>query len=116
MSRGLAAFWLLQRGQLAAAKQLFEQSLEFARARSEGFLEATALLNLGLTALQEEHFDEAIDWTDAAYRASTAMGAGNITQTALGNLGWAYYKLGDSDRSLELSLRSRKACKVRRGT
>ena len=25
-------------------------------------------------------------------------------QTALGNRGWAYYKLGDSDRSLELSL------------
>jgi CHAT domain-containing protein/Tfp pilus assembly protein PilF len=104
-ARGILA---VQRGQLAAAKQLFEQSLEFARARSERFLEATALLNLGLTALQEEHFDEAIDWTDAAYRASTAMGAGNITQTALGNLGWAYYKLGDSDRSLELSLEAEK--------
>jgi CHAT domain-containing protein/Tfp pilus assembly protein PilF len=105
LARGVLA---VQRGQLGAAKQSFEQSLEFARSRSEGFLEATALLNLGLTALQQEHFDEAIDWTDAASKASTAMGAGNITQTALGNLGWAYYKLGDSERSLELSLKAEK--------
>jgi CHAT domain-containing protein len=104
-ARGILA---VQRGQLDAAKQLFEQSLEFARARSDGFLEGTALLNLGLTALQEEHFDEAIDWTNAAYTASSALGAGNVTQTALGNLGWAYYKLGDSERSLELSLEAEK--------
>ncbi len=104
-ARGVLA---VQRGELGSAKNYFMQSLEFARARNARFLEATALLNLGLTALREEHFDEAIDWTDAAYQASSKLGAGNITQTALGNLGWAYYNLGDSERSLELSLEAEK--------
>jgi CHAT domain-containing protein/Flp pilus assembly protein TadD len=105
MARGILA---VQHGQIDAAKRFFEQSLDFAHAQGEPFLEATALLNLGLTSLREDHFDEAIDWTDAAYKASTSLGAGNITQTALGNLGWAYYNLGDSEKSLELSLEAEK--------
>jgi CHAT domain-containing protein len=76
-------------------------------------LEATALLDLGLTSLREEHFDEAVDWTDAAYRASAAAAEGDIAQTALGNLGWAYYNLGDAERSLDLSLEAeRRATQV----
>ena len=100
-ARGVLA---VQHGQIEAAKQFFAQSLEFARSHHDHLLEVTALLNLGLTSLREEHFDEAIDWTDAAYQASTAFGAEDIAQTALGNLGWAYYNLGDSEKSLDLSL------------
>jgi len=66
------------------------------------------LLNLGAAALREEHFDEAIDWTNAAYKASAALGAAGEAQAALGNLGWAYYNLGDADRSLEFSLEAEK--------
>jgi CHAT domain-containing protein len=94
----------IQRGQVDSARNYFERSLQFARAHNDRFLEVTALLNLGLASLQAQHFDEAIDWTDAAYQASTALGANGEAQTALGNLGWAYYNLGDSERSLELSL------------
>jgi CHAT domain-containing protein/Tfp pilus assembly protein PilF len=104
-ARGILA---VQRGQLDAAKDLFEQSLEFARAHNDRFLEATALLNLGLTSLREEHFDEAIDWTDAAFRTSSDLNAGSIATKALGNLGWAYYNLGDSEKSLELSIEAEK--------
>jgi CHAT domain-containing protein/Flp pilus assembly protein TadD len=104
-ARGILA---IQRGQSDVAKPFFEQSLQFARVHSDRFLEITALLNLGLTALQEQHFDEAIDWTDAAYQASTIIGAEGEGQTALGNLGWAYYNLGDSARSLDFSLRAEK--------
>jgi len=100
-ARGILA---VQRGQTDIAKTLFAQSLEFARIHKDDFLAATALLNLGLTALRQEHFDEATDWTEAAYQAAQTLGASNVLQTALGNLGWAYYRLGDSDRSLELSL------------
>jgi CHAT domain-containing protein len=100
-ARGVMA---VQHGQIEAAKQLFEQSLQFARAHNDHFLEANALLNLGLTSQREGHFDESIDWTDAAYQASTIWGADDIAQMALGNLGWAYYNLGDSEKSLELSL------------
>lgn len=93
-----------EQGQLAQARQFFQRSLTFARAHSDQFLAATALLNLGLASLREEHFDEAVYWTDEAYRTSTALGAGDISQTAEGNLGWAYYNLGDADKALELSL------------
>jgi len=97
----------VQRGQNLPAKQSFERALSFARAGGERLLEATALLNLGLTSLREQHFDEAIDWTDAAYRASMNLGADDLAQTAVGNLGWAYYNLGDADKSLRFSLEAR---------
>jgi CHAT domain-containing protein/Flp pilus assembly protein TadD len=96
----------LQKGEIDSAKSFFTQSLEFARAHSDNFLEETALLNLGATYLGERHFDEAIDWTTAAYQASTAFGADGVAQGALGNLGWAYFNLGDSEKSLEFSLKA----------
>lgn len=104
-ARGVLA---VQHGQIDSAKQFFGQSLQFARAHNDQFLEETALLNLGLTSIREGHFDEAIDWTDAAYQASMTLGADGEAQAALGNLGWAYYNLGDSERSLELSLEAEK--------
>jgi CHAT domain-containing protein/Flp pilus assembly protein TadD len=100
-ARGLLA---LQRGQPDAAKQFFEQSLQFAYSYKDPFLEATSLLNLGLISLREQHFDEAIDLTDSAYRRSTILGSDGVAQGALGNLGWAYYYLGDTERSLKFSL------------
>jgi CHAT domain-containing protein len=104
-ARGILA---VQQGQPDRATRFFEQTLDFARSRGDQFLEATALLNLGIGALQEQHYDEAIDRTDAAYRIAATLGAGTIATKALGNLGWAYYNLGDSERSLELSLEAEK--------
>jgi len=98
----------VQHGQIDSAKQLFGQSLQFARARHDDFLELTSLLNLSLTSLREDHFDEAVDWARAAYSGSTALGADGVAQGALGNLGWAYYNLGDSEKSLESSLEAEK--------
>jgi CHAT domain-containing protein len=93
-----------QQGQHARAKHFFEQTAAFAHLHGDRFLEATTLLNLGLGALREQHFDEAIDWTNAAYRTALELGAGVVAEKALGNLGWAYYYLGDSERSLASSL------------
>ncbi len=100
--------FFLQQGQPAKAKRLFEQTAIFARLHGDRFLEATTLLNLGLGALREQHFDEAIDWTDAAYRTALVLGAGTVAEKALGNLGWAYYYLGDPEKSLERSLEAEK--------
>jgi len=97
-----------QRGQTEEGQRFFQQSLSFARAHGNGLLEVTALLNLGAVSLRNEHFDEAIDWSDAAYHAAEALGAADLAQNALGNLGWAYYNVGDSERSLELSLEAEK--------
>lgn len=92
----------LERGQPVSAQKSFEDSLSFARLKRDRFLEASALLNLSASSLKEEHFGEAADWADGAYQSSTAFGAGSLATKALGNLGWAYYKLGDLEKSLEL--------------
>jgi CHAT domain-containing protein/tetratricopeptide (TPR) repeat protein len=104
-SQGVLA---LERGQLALARKFFESSLSFARSHNDKFLEATALLNLGVASLQEEHFDEAVDWADAALKSSSAIDAGSIATKAQENRGWAYYNLGDSQRSLDLSEQAEK--------
>jgi CHAT domain-containing protein len=104
-ARGVLA---IQQGQINTAKKFFRQSLQFARDHNNHFLEVTDLLNLSLASLREDHYDEAVDWTDAAYQGSKAIGADGVAQGALGNLGWAYYNLGDSEKSLELSLEAEK--------
>ena len=101
-------FFAMEQGKFLPAQSYFSQTLTFARARGDQFLEATALLNLGTASLQQGHFDEAIDWSESARRVSTNLGAGYVTQVALGNLGWAYYKLGDSERALDSFLRAEK--------
>jgi CHAT domain-containing protein len=93
----------IERGQLATSRKLFENSLSFAQKNGDHFLEASALLNLGVSSLREEHFDEAVDWAEAALESANAIDAGAIATKALGNLGWAYYNLGDLERSLKLS-------------
>ena len=69
------------------------------------WLEASALSNLGaVSAAQQEHFDEAADWSRSAYRAATALDAEDLAQRSLGNLGWAFFDLGDTDKSLDFFL------------
>jgi CHAT domain-containing protein len=97
-----------QQGKLIYAKTSYEHALTFAQVHRDGFLQAIALLNLGATALAQDHFDETIDWTEASYEAAIQDSFGNVAAVALANLGWAYYKLGDFDKSLELSLAAEK--------
>ncbi len=98
-ARGLFAIEL---GQLPLAKSYFDECLRFAQLHRYPWLEATALLNLGVTALQGEQYDEAIDWSLEAARVSEGIGAEVVLLSTQGNLGWAYYKLGDSQRALEM--------------
>jgi CHAT domain-containing protein/tetratricopeptide (TPR) repeat protein len=98
-ARGLLA---MERGRFSDAQRLFLESLDTARARSDRWLEATALLNLSAAMLQQEHFDEALDWSRSAQQAALSLDGQDIEEAALGNLGWAYLGLGDTDRALEL--------------
>ena len=92
----------VERGRLEDARRHFENSLTFGRLHNDQFLQATALLNLGDTLLNEERFSEAADASEAAYHAAEALGAKDLVQTSRGNLGWAYYRLGDYERALNL--------------
>jgi CHAT domain-containing protein/Tfp pilus assembly protein PilF len=89
------------RGNLAIADAFFRQSLLSARRQKDELLEATSLLNLGITALKQDHYDNSILWSTDGYKAARTLGARFAEQKALGNLGWAYYSLGDVDRSLD---------------
>ncbi len=92
----------MERLRYANAQALFEKTLSLARAQGDKFREAKALLNLGWSAVSQQHFDEALDWSNSAYQISTAMDYGDIAQNALGNLAWAYYKLGDLTKAEDL--------------
>lgn len=91
----------LGQNHFSEATRNFEQSLSFARSSGDRFLEATSLLNLGALSLKTDHFDEAIDESDASYRIARTLNAADIALVAEGNVGWAYYRLGDSERALE---------------
>lgn len=98
-ARGLLAS---ARNQSASAEQMYRSSLAFARTRGDSFLESDSLLNLGAESLTLGRFDEAIDRSEAAYQAAKAIDARILELVTQGNIGWAYYKLGDSDKALEL--------------
>jgi CHAT domain-containing protein len=99
-ARGLLADEL---DQPASAERFYQLSLAFARAHGDTSLESQALINLGNVSLTQERNDEAIDRSEAGYQAAKVVDARRLELIAQGNLGWAYYKLGNSERALELS-------------
>ncbi len=116
-ARGILAF---ERGEYAEARRFFLESLAFARAHRDPSLETTALLNLGSVGLQNEHYDQALDWSTSAYRAGLELGDENMSARRSGNLGWAYFQLGDTERALALFIdaenRAAKLGSIRRRT
>jgi len=88
------------------AEHFFRESLKIARQQGDPFLEASDLLNLGVVSIGREHFDESVDWSDAATYTAHAIHANLTEEKALGNLGWAYYKMGDFAQSLDCFTRA----------
>lgn len=97
-----------RQGQLAAARQYFLESLLFARAHRDRWMEVSSLSNLGFAEMQLGRFDEAVDWLKSAHLQAVGLGFDNLTQMIVGNLGWAYYQLGDDERALALFLEAEK--------
>ena len=95
---------LMEKGEYAEASGYFSKMLSIARQHRDPFLESMALLDMGFSALQQEHFDEAVDWSKAAIAHSKTIDAQLVEEVALGNLGWAWYKTGDPERALALFL------------
>jgi CHAT domain-containing protein len=95
-----------QQGHFSDAAHWFGLSLAFARAHSDRFLESTSLLNLGDMSLEDGHYDEAIDQSEAADEAAKVVDARIVQPATQGNIAWAYYKLGDLERALDLSTKA----------
>ena len=99
-ARGLLADEL---NQSPSAERLYKLSLAFARTHGDVLLASHALVDLGYESLAQGRYDEAIDRSEAAYQAAKAAGARRLELITRGNIGWAYYRLGDSEKALELS-------------
>ena len=91
----------LEREQFSAAEKYLRQTLSIAQQNADSFLRSTALLNLSAVALVQGHLDEAIEWSESAIAIASNLGARDIVQVALGNLGWAYYKLGNDEKAID---------------
>jgi CHAT domain-containing protein/Flp pilus assembly protein TadD len=89
----------MARGHYSDAQGFFSQALASARVSGDRFVEATALLNLSWSALEQVHLDEALDSANVARQISLANDFADIAEGALGNMGWAYYKLGDPEKA-----------------
>ncbi len=103
-SHVLNAHWAFssEQGQYDKAFGFSTRALAVARRFHEPFDEAAAMMNLADTSLHRENFDEAIDWLDASNRIAGPLNAQDILLNNIGNLGWAFYSLGERDRALEL--------------
>jgi CHAT domain-containing protein len=100
LRKGTLAFL---RGDTSTAESEYREAHADSLLRHDAFLEASALGSLGLVATREEHYDEAIDWDNAALQLSRSLGARISVARILGNLGWSYFELGDYENSLALS-------------
>jgi len=92
-------FLEMERGHYSRAQGFFSKVLAAARAGNDEIGAASALLDLSHAAEEQTHFDEALDWASAARHMALHLGSAGIAQTALGNMGWAYYRLGDWEKA-----------------
>ena len=90
----------LQHGETEAADSMFHDGLELARKEQDKYLLSVIQLNLSLSALQKERYDEALDWSRDSAEVARSINAELILEKDLANAGWAYYKLGDPERAL----------------
>jgi len=98
----------MSRAHYGQAQEFFARALTAARRREDRFLEATALLNLSWSSNEQAHFDEALDWANGAREIAMPQNFSDLAQAALGNMGWAYYKLGDPEKAEGMFVESRR--------
>ena len=92
----------LARGDLPAAENSYLQSLRFARENKQSFLTLKSLGSLGWVSMEQEHYDESIDWDTEALGLGRSLNARIGIEKVLGNEGWNYYKMGDLDNARSL--------------
>jgi CHAT domain-containing protein/tetratricopeptide (TPR) repeat protein len=89
-----------QNGRFAKAEQALRSSLTIARNANNRFLETQALIDLGVAAERQEHYDDALDRFGQASKLAGSIDARLLLEKAAGSEGWAFYKLGDYPHAL----------------
>lgn len=91
------------------ANTVYQRALHLSQQFNRRDQEAAALVGLALVAAGKEHFDEAIDRNEDALTLSRSLDRQGLVSTALGNLGWSYFELGDFENALEFFRRGAQA-------
>ncbi len=97
----------LRRGERLAddpieSEACFRRALNLAHTEHDEFLAAAALGDLGYIRQNQFRFDEAIAWFKATDEAAQRIPSKVLHEKCLGSLGWCYFRLGESDRALDL--------------
>jgi tetratricopeptide (TPR) repeat protein len=82
------------------AERMFQSALAIAVLSGDQFLQTQATMNLGVVALQEEHYEDALARFGEASTLAKSIGAKLQIEKAVGNIGFVYYKTGDFQRAL----------------
>lgn len=91
----------VERNDLVHANEMFHYCLESARHQGDGHMQASSLLNLGVVALRQEHFDEALEWSNLAAGQAKSVGDQLIQEKSQGNVAYADYALGNFEEALD---------------
>jgi CHAT domain-containing protein len=89
-------------GHADKALEKFQQSLDVARQHGELLVQASDFVDISLAALNNDHFEEALEITQEAVAFTRSIQARRQLQMVIGNMGWAYYSLGDFERALAI--------------
>lgn len=90
----------VRQGRMDAAEQSFRHVIEVTAAQHDPYLEATAMVSLGYMFEHTNDLEEAIYWYDKARIRFHQLDVTDSYYVAVGNLGWCYLRLGDSDKGL----------------
>ena len=85
-----------------SASEFYRKALQMARDRKDSYLEVASVGNLGMLAMEEERYDESIDWGTQALRLSESAGDQVSVAKTLLNMSWSYVDLGDYERALDV--------------
>jgi len=92
----------MELGHYSDAEKFFQQVLGPARASGNQLWLANAMLDLSWSADEQGHFDEALDWASHSAQVAQQENFAAVSETATGNMGWAFYKLGDREKARQM--------------
>jgi CHAT domain-containing protein len=90
----------VRQGKLDLAEPAFRHVIQVTAAQHDPYLQAAAMVNLGVLFQNAFQFEEAIYWLDRARVMFLQLGSANSYYITLGNLGSCYLRLGDSEKGL----------------
>jgi CHAT domain-containing protein len=97
---------LARTNQFEAAEKLLSKTASQAAAAGDSFNHAAALVNLSLCKINEERFDESLEYSRPAMDLAGQAHADRLAAMANENAGVAYAELGDLDRAEEYHKRA----------